>query len=243
MSEQAGGDWLTVSQAAAALRVSEKTLLRRIRRGEIEAAKEPLAGGGTAWRVLLAGAKDSEQDTREGTGKDSGQDTKDSAPEPDRTKKARAGTVPEVEQDTKDSEQDKTPEVSFPRAGTGKDSAKDTGQDTRAGELLDHLRDENKFLREQIEAHARSEAELRAALREALKLSARQLPAPGESSGEGSQLQQVATGLHDAVEGPGSAQTAAGGSLGGKAKRTPGRATERTPRPLWQVVFGYRPKL
>ncbi len=46
-------EYLTVSQAAARLGVSERTLLKRIKSGEVQAVKRPLDGGGVAWRVLL----------------------------------------------------------------------------------------------------------------------------------------------------------------------------------------------
>jgi cell division septum initiation protein DivIVA len=95
--------------------------------------------------------------------------------------------------------------------------------------LLQHLRDENKFLREQIEAHARSEAELRAALRTAISASSHQLTAPGES----------------AVEGSGSPANPPGGSLGGNAASGARKLVERKrepPRPLWQIMLGIRPR-
>ncbi len=153
MSEPAE-EWLTVSQAAARLGISEKTLLRRIRRGELEAHKEPLPNGGSAWRVHL----NTEQDAPEPEGTDK------------RAEEARAGTG----QDTKDSEKDSAPVVSFARAGSGQDS----GQDT----LTAHLLEENRFLRGVVEQQQRDAAELRQALREALKLQTRALPSPAESA-------------------------------------------------------------
>ena len=42
---------LSVTEAAAIAGVSEKTLRKRIKNGEVTATKEKLAGGGWAWRV------------------------------------------------------------------------------------------------------------------------------------------------------------------------------------------------
>ncbi len=44
-------DWLTVTEAAAQIGVSEKTLRKRINAGTIEAQKITLPAGGVAWRV------------------------------------------------------------------------------------------------------------------------------------------------------------------------------------------------
>jgi excisionase family DNA binding protein len=50
MTEQPA-EWLTVSQAAALVGVSEKTLRKRIARGDIVAERVTLPAGGWAWRV------------------------------------------------------------------------------------------------------------------------------------------------------------------------------------------------
>ena len=49
--DHAPGEWLTVTEAAARLGVSEKTLRKRIKSGQIEAQKVTLPAGGVAWRV------------------------------------------------------------------------------------------------------------------------------------------------------------------------------------------------
>jgi hypothetical protein len=150
-----------VAQASATLNVSEKTLLRRIKAGQIEARKEPLAAGGMAWRVHL-----------DSSALDIG---KDIAPEPEGTKTERAGTVPEAER-TKNGRdghaKDSAPEVSIARAGT----AKDTQRTEESNDLLAHLKEENRFLRGLVEQRDRDAAELRAALREALKAMPKALP-------------------------------------------------------------------
>jgi hypothetical protein len=75
-----------------------------------------------------------------------------------------------------------------------------------------------------------------AARREALKLSARQLPAPGEVAG----LEQVGRENRDALQGSGRDDKQPGGQSVGRVKRRPGRAIERTPRPLWKLLLGVR---
>jgi hypothetical protein len=148
---------LSLLEAARRLNISEKTLRRRIKADEVKAEKVSLDGGGLEWRVYL----------------DEAMTVPDIVPEVVPDKKARAGT----DNDRAGSETvnttdvpDIVPEHSETRAGT----VADTSQST----LVEHLLDENKFLRSQIEAHARSEAELRAALREALKGANRALPEP-----------------------------------------------------------------
>jgi hypothetical protein len=150
--------WVSVVQASAALNVSEKTLLRRIKGGKIKAEKAPLPAGGVAWRVRLDSAMDSEQDTE-----------RTIAPEPERTQNKR-------ENRAMDNGKDSAPELSFPRAGTGKDNDKN--------ELLAHLKSENLFLRGLVEQRDRDAAEMRAALRKALDSAPRQItagtPAPDD---------------------------------------------------------------
>ena len=46
-------EYLTVSQAAARLGISERTLRKRIKAGEVEAEKRAIDGGGVAWHVQL----------------------------------------------------------------------------------------------------------------------------------------------------------------------------------------------
>lgn len=151
-------NWVSVAQASAAMNVSEKTLLRRIKGGKIKAKKAPLPSGGVAWRVRLDSAMDSEQDTE-----------RTIAPEPERTQDKR-------ENRAMDNGKDSAPELSGARAGTEKDSAR--------SELLAHLKSENLFLRGLVEQRDRDAAEMRAALRKALDSAPRQLtagtPAPDE---------------------------------------------------------------
>ncbi len=137
MSETAG-QWLTVSQAAARLGVSERTVQRRCKSGKL-AAKLESGEEGAAWMV-------------DGSKLPTGAATDDRL------------TTGENTQNTIESAQSV---VSVP-----------TGA---ASGLLEHLRIENTFLRGLVEQRDRDAAELRAALREALKMSNRALPAVPEN--------------------------------------------------------------
>jgi excisionase family DNA binding protein len=184
-----GIEWLSLSQAAARLGVSEKTLRRRIHAGEIEGEKTAMEGGGLAWRVRLdGGARDKcSQSTL---------NVPEAVPEPSG---ARAGIVPELihSQTARDgSAMDKragtVPEVVPELSDSVPEPKTDSGQST----LTAHLLEENKFLRGALEARDRDAAELRAALREALKLSNRALPEAqstlASSSNDGGQSRDVA---------------------------------------------------
>jgi len=141
--------WVSVAQASAAMNLSEKTVLRRIKGGEIKAEKAALPAGGVAWRVRLDSAMDNGKDTE-----------RTIAPEPERTHFEREGRV-------MDNGKDSAPELSFPRAGTGKDNDR--------GELLAHLKSENLFLRGLVEQRDRDAAELRQSLKKALEIAPKAL--------------------------------------------------------------------
>jgi hypothetical protein len=216
-SQESPARWVSVAQASAALNVSEKTLLRRIKAGQIEARKEPLAAGGMAWRVHL---DSSAMDIAPDNGKDI-------APEPQRTKTERAGTVPEGERTkngrdghAKDSAMDNAPEVSIARAGT----AKDTQRTEESDDLLAHLKEENRFLRGLVEQRDRDAAELRAALREALKAMPKALT----------------EGTATAPEAPISFAISADGVAHTEPVKAAQIAVKRDARPLWKVVLGIR---
>lgn len=168
---------LSLLDAARELGVSEKTLRRRIKAGEIEAEKVSLEGGGLEWRVFLDQAPTVPEVVPEATGARAG------------TQNDRAGIVPDTPADVPEvlltvpeSQRPSAPEVSETRAGTVPEVVPDTGQST----LVAHVLEENRFLRAQLEAaeqerrqraeeHARQLAEVTAALREALKAQPRAL--------------------------------------------------------------------
>jgi excisionase family DNA binding protein len=202
-------DYLTVSQAAARLGISERTLRKRIKAGEVEAEKRAIDGGGVAWHVQLS------------------HDRAGSEPEVERKNEPEAERKPfesesASERKRNGSEVENAPEFSEPRAGSG----------TEAG-LIDQLRDENAFLRAQIdawrlqaEAANRTAAEASAALREALKALPKALP--GENTPDAEK-----TTRYDA---PQATQTAPGDVAPVAQKQSVQRGTKTRKLTAWQRV-------
>lgn len=211
----------SLAAAAAMLNVSEKTLRRRIKAGDVAAEKVSIGGGGLAWRVYLesnatdkvANAMDNAVDTQW----TNATDVPEVVPEPNWTNFERGSRVLDNATDT---QRTNVPEVSIARAGTVLDNATDNTNATvlepLASSLQPKARDESTvellaLLRErltaadererqmslQIEAANRQAAEATAALREYLKMQAKALPS-GETR---DQLGEVGTGAstrHDA---------------------------------------------
>ncbi len=195
---------LTINQAAARLGISERTLRKRIKSGEVEAEKRTLDGGGVAWHVHLS---------------------------PD-----RAGSEPEAERKNEPEEERKSFERESAseqkRAGSGTENAPEVS-DTRAGSepeagLIDQLRDENAFLRSQIdawrlqaEAAHRTAAETSAALRKALDAMPKGLPSGSTP---------------DAENAPQEPQTAPNDQTHAAIKQSPQRGAKPRKLTAWQRV-------
>jgi len=93
-------------------------------------------------------------------------------------------------------------------------------------------REQIAFLRAQVEAANRQAAESAAALREYLKISAKQL-----SGGETGQIGTGNAGAQDALE---TAKSGAAGIVSGAQKNTAQRGVKREIRPLWKLLLGLR---
>ncbi len=93
-------------------------------------------------------------------------------------------------------------------------------------------REQIAFLRAQVEAANRQAAESAAALREYLKLSAKQL--------SGGETGQIGTGNAGAQSGLEAAKSGAAVNVSGAQKNAAQGAARREPRPLWKVVLGLR---
>lgn len=146
--------WLTVTEAAARIGVSEKTLRKRIASGIIDAEKIPLDGGGWKWRVS-ANRLEAVGSVTEVSKRAVGSLDKSEAEEENPDVPTASNRVTEV------------PSVEVPTVPTVASDARYVAQ----------LETENAFLRSAIEQHQRSEAELRAALRRALDAMPKQLTA------------------------------------------------------------------
>ena len=212
MSSTPSGEWLTVSQAAAALVLSEKTIRKRLTAGEIPGEKEPLPRGGVSWRVPASWVETERKRAGIGTERD-GRETEDLQPE-----RNQAATVPEL--------------VPL-RDGTGTEGGTEAGSTPNGSgteRLLTHMKEENKFLRSLLEARDRDAAELRAALREALRLAPKQLTDGGAPDGA---QDAPSTQVNQTTPAP----ISGAGTGTGRESRAPAK---REPRPLWKVVLGIR---
>lgn len=148
---------LTINQAAARLGISERTVRKRIKAGEIKADKEPRESGGTVWHVWL---------DAEAVG--SAPEVSNREPEARRKENELNGSAPEV-----------VTEDFQARAGnvpTASDRQPDAAH-------VAHLESEVLFLRSLIEQRDRDAAELRAALRKALEVMPKALTS-GEQLGQ-----------------------------------------------------------
>jgi hypothetical protein len=158
MSEStAGGEWLTVAQAANRLGVSPRAVQKRCANGTL-AARRVSTPAGDRWEVEAANLDASRTRAGEPIGRE--------PREPD----ASLDGVSRLEPCAPVANLDANPRA------IGREP--DANEPTREAEL----REEVKFLRSLLEARDRDAAELRAALREALRLAPKQLPT-GASDG------------------------------------------------------------
>ncbi len=162
--------WLSVNEAAAALGVSEKTVWRRAKAGEITARKVAGARGGLVWKIAL----NPTGQTETGTDNRNGQ------------KSAGTDTAPVIHAQT-----DRTNRNAQPDTGTDKNDrdGQPTGHgDEMAARLLAQLereverleRDKEAWKRQAEEAN-RHAATATAALREYLKAQPKQLTSATEA--------------------------------------------------------------
>ena len=159
--------WLSVSQAAAALGVSPKTVWRRAKAGELTARKVASGRGGFVWEI---GADSIPDATRQPTGQTERPDAQKRTPTTGQKPAFRAQTDRPKPSDRPDSR----PDTTAPNATAGE---VELLRDTLAKE-----RENAAFLRGVIEQLQRDGAETRAALRKALELAPKELKAP---SGDG----------------------------------------------------------
>jgi hypothetical protein len=192
-------EFLTVSQAAAALGISERQARRYAGRLAPDDRREGghKTGHSNAARPALV-RLDAMRALRESavSRPTSGEITPDK--------------VPDIPADTRPPE-------------AGHDAGHSGGHAT--GALVSQLQSENAFLRSALEARDRDAAELRAALREALKISNRAIMPPTDGSAQNA---------------PESAPTAPTTANTSRAKIAAPGGTGREARPLWKVILGVR---
>ena len=117
----------------------------------------------------------------------------------------------------------------IPLADERKTADRDTAPDFRA-RYIAQMEAENSFLKSQLEDANRNAAELRAALRKALEIAPRQLPAaPTDTTTPTNPAPQTAQEAPPIVAAPNQSP-----------KREQSGHTPKEPRPLWKVILGLR---
>jgi hypothetical protein len=119
---------------------------------------------------------------------------------------------------------DTLPTVPDTRAGQS-----DSVPDTANGEVLALLKSENAFLRGLVEQRDRDAAELRAALREALKAMPKALP-------DGAKPEQVGAEKREPIEASQAASTTNASETAADAKQSPQRGAQAKKLAAWQRV-------
>jgi hypothetical protein len=210
-------DSVTLSQAAAHFGISEKTLRKRIHAGVVRAEKLPLNGGGVGWMVFLDGRAGSGMETVP----EVGTEQNGSVPE-------LLEAVPEVISTVTEAQRNIAPEVTATRAGSVPEvEARVLAAENEVRVLSEALQRADQATeraernadqwRNQVEAANRDAAELRIALREALRAMPKQLNAADV------ELRNATPQTPIAETSPASQPTA-----------------RREPRPLWKLILGLR---
>ncbi len=216
-------DLLTVPQAAAALGISERTLRKRIKAGEIEARKYSMPGGGLSWRVSLP--------DRTGSGTETEPEAERKIEPEANRKHFERETI--AERKRAGSEVESAPEISEPRTGSGTEdrtgSAPEAESTPEYSRQIERLESEVLFLRGLVEQRDRDAAEMRAALREAL----RSMPKAIEAGSQSTPDQPRETVPRDGQSTPTPKATPAQSS-------GTQRPAAREMRPLWKVMLGIR---
>lgn len=235
-----GAQWLTVSQAARALGVSERQARRYAARlspadrqeeantvSDMTAKKPDMtreeAGHITPKRPAKRPARVRSEAMK--AARDASSKREVVQNEPDNTSGHEAGHAPDITT--------KEPHTTTEGAGHMTDAvsvqAFEAPTDWKQREA--DFREEVRFLRGLVEQRDRDAAELRAALREALKAQPRQLEAPSAQPETVQERAQIATPTNTASPTPEAVKA---------PQNAEGAAPMKEPRPLWKVVLGIR---
>ncbi len=184
-SPGSGAAWLSVSEAAAALSISTKTLRKRMTAGAVKSRRVSLARGGAAYEVemetVLEGSKPMFQTDFQTDGKSS---------KPTSHKGYISGGVLSVKSTGMEPVLEVEMESSKPTSKPMPESSK-TGSISSEREA--ELKEEISFLRGIVESDRRDMAELRAALREALKAMPKALTSGNQSGAASGEMGQNGT--------------------------------------------------
>jgi hypothetical protein len=180
-SPETGAVWLSAAAAAQVLGVSEKTVWRRAKVGQLIGRKVTSARGGLVWEIAL-----------NPTGQPTGQtDRPDTKPTGQRLYKIEQNLT---ENQGFDAQTDRTSRADKTDRPTGQNGATDR---TKEVELLEDAlareRENAAFLRGVIEQLQRDGAETRATLRKALDGQPKQLTSGEQSGASSGEMGQVGT--------------------------------------------------
>lgn len=215
-------EWLSVSQAASALGISERTARRRCESGKLE-ARLVATESGQAWQIAAAavnGAATGAAKTPEGA-----------AIAADRVRphfKSETGEGADTAANSGEGAANTAAIGAAIGAATFQSAPPLENPLEMLRDALERERDQNAFLRGLIEQRDRDAAELRAALREALRAMPKAITA-GDMS--------THAAAHDAPQARENSETgkaarpSANGQEGGKTGKS---------RPLWKVILGVR---
>lgn len=170
---ESANTWISCAAAAVVFGVSERTIWRRARAGQLTGRKVSSERGGLVWEIEV-----------DATGQPTSQtDRPTSIPTEQPTGQNAAAAAIDVQTDR--------PKPTDRPAKTERPTDKPTDHAPDfAARYMEHLEKENEFLRRALEGAQQSEAMTKAALREALKAMPKQLTRGG---GGGDDLQQVTT--------------------------------------------------
>lgn len=219
--------WLTVSQAAAQLEVSERAIQRRCKNGKLRARLTPTPTG-QQWEIDADAIK-------KPVGR--GDDSPDTS---DRDDTQRRDTYDRNDAETTQTTEETTLPTATAPTPTTETTPRDDSPDTfansdLAAKYVAQLETENRFLRGAVEARDRDAAELRAALRKALEAMPKQITS-GESSSTRLSDESADNEAKRYTENEPPTKTTLATKNGLQ------RPARREMRPLWMVVLGIRPK-
>lgn len=176
-SDTGASQWLSVADAAARLGVSAKTLRKRMARGEVAFRRVVLARGGAAYEVEMEDGLERSKAMFQTAEQTEGQTARNGS-----RYGSRNGTPLSVNRGEMEAVMESSKPTSITASKPMPKSSKTTlemeSEVTRLRADLEREREGAAFLRGVIESDRRDMAELRAALREALKLAPKQLAAP-----------------------------------------------------------------
>ena len=207
MSDQSTLNWLTVAQASAALGIGERAVQKRCETGKIN-ARRTVTPQGARWEI------DPNEITR----------TNERTNEPpERIVREPANQKPETD--------------SFAVQNHPNERTEPANETNRTTEREAELKAEVLFLRGVVEAQNRDAAELRAALREALKISSRALV---ESTSDAGPMLNNQHENQQAVQGHSTTPNAPPAQVLGQAVNRPQTGYKREARPFWKVFLEIR---